>query len=196
MAIEITDDDLAEPSIAFAKLIQVVQEGRRDTKTGFALTQQQIEHAFAKAMRAAAPDYGEELKGIKTAIQAIEQKPALGLTVETLRVRIQGACTAGNADAVSALKSAATDYKTAQGKEAVLLDRLQTASWRFFTAAAVGLLLIGGMADSLINQAMVDRILSHRERPVITMDVEKVAADLATQFHGLCAAKASGAKGR
>lgn len=56
MAIEITDNDLDEPSIAFAKLIQVVQEGQHDTKKGFALTQQQIEQAFAKAMQAAAPD--------------------------------------------------------------------------------------------------------------------------------------------
>lgn len=139
MAIEITDDDLAEPSIAFAKLIQVVQEGQRDTKKGFALTQQQIEHAFAKAMRVAAPDYGEELKRIKTAIQAIEQKPALGLTAETLGKSIQQ----GSADAVSALKSAATDYKKAQEREASLLDKFESTSWIFFLILAAFLLASG-----------------------------------------------------
>ncbi|HLO63688.1 MAG TPA: hypothetical protein VK165_12090 [Azonexus sp.] len=123
------DEELSDPIEAFAKLSQRVQDGQLDTKRGFAQTQQAItlvqeqieqalalvqqraELALAKAMKAAAPDYTDDIKKLKGAVQAIEQKPALELSGDALKEAIQGACTQGNANAVSALKSAETSYK-------------------------------------------------------------------------------------
>ena len=139
MAIEMTDVDLEDPSIA-----------------------------FAKAMQVAAPDYGDELKRIKTALQAIEHKPALGLTAEALGAHIQGACLAGSADAVAALNSAATDYKTAQQREATLLENLESTSWMLHAFFAAFLLASGWGLGFMMSGNLAQPIPVPSLRPIAT----------------------------
>lgn len=151
MTTDITEEDMTDPSVAFAKLIQVVQENQRDTKKGFAQVQQQIEQAFAKAMQAAAPNYGDDLKGIKTALQAIEKKPALAVTMERLEAGIQQAGRQGSAEAVSGLQSAAADYRLAQEREATLLERAEALHWGYVGFATLFVLAIGVAIGFMIS---------------------------------------------
>lgn len=174
------DEELSDPIEAFAKLSQRVQDGQLDTKRGFAQTQQAIalvqeqieqalalmqqraELALAKAMTAAAPDYTDDIKELKRAVQAIEKMPALELSGDALKEAIQGACSTGNAAAISAMKSAETGYKEAQQRELTLIERIGELSsgyiWLgigFLVAigiaigVAIGMVLSGNLAKPI-----------------------------------------------
>ena len=120
-------------------------------------------------MQVAAPDYGDELKRIKTALQAIEHKPALGLTAEALGARIQGACLAGSADAVATLNSAAMDYKTAQQREATLLENLESTSWMLHAFFAAFLLASGWGLGFMMSGNLAKPIPVPSLQPIATV---------------------------
>ncbi|HEV6967762.1 hypothetical protein [Roseateles sp.] len=118
------DEELSDPIEAFAKLSQRVQDGQLDTKRGFAQTQQAIvlvqeqieqalalvqqraELALAKAMKAAAPDYTNDIKELKDAVQAIEKKPALAASAKSVEQAAADGAAKGSATAVASLDNA------------------------------------------------------------------------------------------
>jgi len=124
MAAELDDEELSDPIEAFAKLSQRVQDGQLDTKRGFAqtmqaialvqeqteqalaLVQQQAEQALAKAMQTAAPDYTNDIKGLKAAVQAIEKKPALAASSQSVEKAAADGAVQGSATAVASLEQA------------------------------------------------------------------------------------------
>lgn len=121
---DLQDEELSDPIEAFAKLSQRVQDGQLDMKRGFAQTQQavalvqqqteqalavvqqQAERALAKAMTAAAPDYTDDIKELKGAVQTIEKKPALAASSQDVKKAAADGAVQGSAPAVASLDKA------------------------------------------------------------------------------------------
>jgi hypothetical protein len=167
--VELTEEDLDNPAIAFTKMTAVMMDMRQDLVESLART---------------VPDYRSELKNILTALKAIQDKPAMAIQVGVLEDMARQGAESGTEEAVTALRSSAADYAQAQRRETTLVDEVRQLSWKYHLVFA-GLVLFAGVTIGLL----VGRAIDNREEPPppsITLDAEKVVARLVEQFPSVC----------